>query len=140
MNGTDPHHLANNLLIKGLSPHLEGRIPPNLGREAFASIRRRLGADGLPGNLHAEEVFARALMNTIKSLNKNGGERVRNPRAWFLSTCRHETIAYMKELKPLVPLKVVLEGRRPLSEMPVLPHEEHVLEHPRTLTSAAGTH
>lgn len=105
-------------------------MPPNLGRDAYRSILRLLSPEGLGDDLHAEEIFSRALINAYAHLGKHGGESVDFPRAWFLAICRHETIRYLKELStPTVPLNELIAGNEPLV-FPVR-HEERLLEEVR---------
>jgi len=114
----DPAHCAQTLTEQAFSPFLDGRFPKDLGRKGYLSIRRLLVPEAMNDDTHAEEIFDRALSKAYAFLHENGGEAVRSPQAWFLRICRNETIRYLIELSPRIPLESLLEGDEKYTRQP----------------------
>jgi len=85
-------------LVASLCTYLGDRVPQHLGREAYCVTKRRLMAEGFPDRYHAEEAFSMALTNAIKYLSSHGGDKIRQPRAWFHTLCRRACVDYLKDL------------------------------------------
>lgn len=125
----DPTHLANHVLHTALLPFFEGRLPPDLGRELLSTIRKRLCAEGLQGDEHAEEIFARVLMDAVTYLKRHGGTEVEQPRAWLHAISRNVTYHYLMEAsrRDIPSVVAALEGERELLGAN-LQNEERILQ------------
>jgi DNA-directed RNA polymerase specialized sigma24 family protein len=93
---TDPGFLANGL-VSSLSGYFED-LPSGLGREVYGAIKKRLRSEGFLDSFHAEEVLQMALTSAVKYLKRNGGGKIRQPRAWFHALGRRACIDYLKDL------------------------------------------
>jgi DNA-directed RNA polymerase specialized sigma24 family protein len=96
----DPAHVADEVVRKALSPVLREAIPPNLGREVYCKIRRRLRSEGLAGDDHAQEVFSLAMLDACEYLHRHSGNEIRHPRGWLHVVANHATLRYLREFKP----------------------------------------
>ena len=107
---TDPAHWAETLTKEAVTPFLEGRFSPNLGRKTYHWIRGQLFPEGIGDHSHAEEIFDRALSDAYAYLHRHGGDKVRHPDSWFYAICRNATTRYLIELSPNLPLEALIEG------------------------------
>lgn len=121
----DPAHAANLMVEQVLTPFFPEALPPCLGREIYATIRKRLQASHRADREHADEVFQRTVFNAYLYLVRNGGRKVRHTRGWLHRISVNATSGYLAEISETAPpptfsssspLDFLIEGKAQLGD------------------------
>lgn len=117
----DPAHAAGALVQEAFLPFFD--LSPELGRELYLTIRRRLRANCYLGEEHADEVFQQTLCDAFSYLSRNGGAAIRHTRGWLHRISRNATLHYLEARSEVdspatTSLDTLLEGKAQLADTP----------------------
>jgi DNA-directed RNA polymerase specialized sigma24 family protein len=117
----DPAHAAGVLVQEAFQPFFD--LPPELGRELYLTIRRRLQANRYLGEEHADEVFQQTLCDAFSYLSRHGGAAIRHTRGWLHRISKNATLHYLEARSEVdspanPPLDALLEGEALLADGP----------------------
>lgn len=115
----DPAHAAGALVQEAFLPFFD--LSPELGRELYLTIRRRLRANRYLGEEHADEVFQQTLCDAFSYLSRNGGAAIRHIRGWLHHISRNATLHYLETRSEVdspatTSLDALLEGEAQLAD------------------------
>ncbi len=116
----DPAHAAGALAQEAFIPFFD--LSPELGREIYLTIRRRLRANRYLGEEHADEVFQQTLCDAFLYLSRHGGAAIRHTRGWLHRVSRNATLHYLEARSEVdspaitTSLDTLLEGEAQLAD------------------------
>lgn len=114
-------HVANTM-VQALTPYVAEALPPDLGREIYLSIRRRLRTDE-----HADEVFQQVVVSAYSYLERHKDHQIhiRHTWGWLHRISVNATWRYLKmrsiersrfETSTTTDLTELLEGKSQLPD------------------------